>query len=277
MIQLIFWAAFLVSIIVAVMYMLKVRRAGEQDPMMTDGLTVGERILAIITIFFGGVIIGGSIFYYGWKRRFPLKAKSVLYIEWIFIALVFIIFGVVAYGQYVRLNSIKESIDIQQQYQEQKQESTLTSSPLETYTGTGYSIGIPTGWAEESSLDSNGSDYFVKNWGITTGNSLQRITVSWTRSTNPDASVRYAEANALDSVATRPETFTLSHPSVIGAKEQTNMVESRTNTPTDFYNVDFFVHGSGNNRYQINGTLLHPTSAQIDALKKAILSFQLTQ
>src|SRR3989344_4780651 len=94
MIRLIFWAAFLISIIAALVYMLKVRRAGAQDPAMVDELTIGERILAILTVFFGGVIIVGSIFYYGWKKRFPLKAKSVLHIEWIFL----VVYGLGAIG-----------------------------------------------------------------------------------------------------------------------------------------------------------------------------------
>ncbi|HTR18805.1 MAG TPA: hypothetical protein VMH91_02375 [Candidatus Paceibacterota bacterium] len=101
MAQVVFWALILISVIVAVFYMLRVRRAGAQNSMMPDGLTVGERLLVILTILFGGVIIVGSIYYYGWKKRFPLKARQVLHTEWAFIALILIVFFGGGYLYYV--------------------------------------------------------------------------------------------------------------------------------------------------------------------------------
>ena len=139
MTQIISWALFLLSIIIAAFYMLKVRRAGAQDPMMADGLTVGERVLIILTILFGGVIIGGSIYYYGWKKRFPVKARQTLHIEWVFIALFFIVFlgGGYLYYNYVVVPNAQQQgqalyEQVLQQQQLQQGQSGLNSNPSQT-------------------------------------------------------------------------------------------------------------------------------------------------
>lgn len=49
--------------------MLRVRRAGASDPTLSDGLTFNERIFICIAILFGGIIVVGSIFYFGWKKQ----------------------------------------------------------------------------------------------------------------------------------------------------------------------------------------------------------------
>lgn len=97
MLSLIFLVLFLLSNIFAIFYMLKVRHIGAQNPSVADGLTVGERILVFVTMFFGGIIIAGSIFYYGWKKQFPKKVRSVLHIEWGYLVVFFIAYGVLWY------------------------------------------------------------------------------------------------------------------------------------------------------------------------------------
>lgn len=68
--------AFLASIAITVWYMLKVRRGSG-----LDGLTGSEYLLVIITMLFGGIVVSGSIFYYGWKKVLPRKARAVLWLE----------------------------------------------------------------------------------------------------------------------------------------------------------------------------------------------------
>ena len=273
MITIILWVAFLVANAAALFYMLKVRRAGAQDPILADGLTGGERILAILVMFFGGIIIAGSILYYGWKKRFPLKARSVLHIEWVLIILFAVVIATGAYWQYSQYNKnvsdFVTQLDEQQKQTEQTQESALTSSPPQRYQGIGYSINIPSGWVENKPLDSSGNDYFIKNWTVPTAS--QQLSVSWTNSRRPDSTPWYTEAVTLEDAASSPDKFTLTHPSIAGASK-TNMIVGQVG---DYVEVALFAHGAGRNLYYIKGTLLRATPAQVEALKQILLSFAL--
>jgi disulfide bond formation protein DsbB len=124
--------------------MLKVRHAGAQNPTIADGLTAGERILTIFTILFGGVIIPGTIYYYGWKRRFPRKARSVLWTEGILLVLFFVgLFGgVYAYRQYVlvpqaqaQAQIIMAQIEQQQEQVQQSQQQKVSTAPPASKSG----------------------------------------------------------------------------------------------------------------------------------------------
>ena len=275
MTQLIFQGAFLISVIVAVVYMLKIRRAGTQDPAMVDGLTIGERILAIITVFFGGVIIVGSIFYYGWKKRFPQKARSVLHIEWVFLAVVLLaalVFGYWQYTQTANVSTTLQKLDEQADQVQKAQDSSLESGTSQRYQGAGYAINIPSAWVENKPLDGSGSDYFVKNWIVP--DATQRVSVSWTNSSNPNSTLWYSEAVILDDAASSPDKFTLTHPLISGASGQTNMVVGQSG---DYVQIDLFVHGVGRNLYKITGSLTRATPAQTNALTQIILSFEMSK
>lgn len=282
MIQLIFQGTFLLSLVVAIIYMLKVRRAGNQNPAMTDGLTIGERILAIFTIFFGGVIVVGAIFYYGWEKRFPLKARSIRHMVWVFLAIdLLILLGgwywytnfVLPIQQQIAIDRAQVMLDerkLEQKQELQEQEASLASGSSEIYQGDGFSIKVPSGWREDALYAQSGWASFgeAKVWSTNDGD--QSLNVVWNTDTlNKLTTIE--DINKNDALSF-PADYVISYPTVLGAKQA--ILIYPTKVLSDGYTIQLFAHGGGK-IYYVNATLEGGTSEQAENFRKLVLSFAL--
>ncbi len=68
------WIVFIVSTIAAALYMVRMRRKSVDDVRDQAPLTSRQKpfVLALIVL---SPLVAGTIFYYGWNKRFPKKAK----------------------------------------------------------------------------------------------------------------------------------------------------------------------------------------------------------
>lgn len=72
--------------------------AVEKTKFHSGGLTRNEKIQVIITEIFNP-LIGGTFYYYCWKKDFPKKASQANLYSWIIFGIeILIIFGVVYLG-----------------------------------------------------------------------------------------------------------------------------------------------------------------------------------
>lgn len=77
--------AFVVSIVV----MNKVKSSTTKD----NPLTSNEKIIVWVTCFFAP-IFSGFVYYYGWKKKIPQKAKEAGHIAWLAIIAVGVFWGI---------------------------------------------------------------------------------------------------------------------------------------------------------------------------------------
>jgi hypothetical protein len=284
--------------------MLRIRHAGTLDPMMTDSLRFGEGVLVFITMLFGGVVIVGSIYYYGWKSRFPRKSKSILYMEWILIALIIISGAYFGYTTYLKQqqdlqqvmqgstgqqllpqNPSQSNPQVSAQVQQAETElgaqmgiqSPGTSTSAHSYSNLkeNYNIRIPVGYFENKTDEESSQTYSVLSW--VTYLATSTLKVQSDDRTGLNSVTGYDETSVLQNAST-DATASVSHPAISGAVGQTNFVESSSSatagneTVTSFY---LFVHGNGTNIYEVDGFADGVTSEEVAALKQAILSFSL--
>lgn len=286
MIGYIWQAVALVNLIVVIAFMLKIRRAGEQDPMIADGLTSGERVLTIVTIFLGFVIIPASIYYYGWKKRFPLKARSVLHMEWIGIAIG--ILSVIAFATWytdvilpIHRELAKEKVQItrdqlkqQQALQLQQQQFNLTSGTSEKYQGDGFTIQVPGAWGEDTYSENgwaNNGFGQAKVWQ--TNDTYQELHIVWSDDM-ANAKLNIIEGMEKNDAVNFPDQTIMNYPTIPGATRAS--MAYPTKVQSDDYTIKLYAHGNGK-VYLVEGSLRYGTDAQASALKQIILSLELTK
>ncbi len=75
------FSAFLKRIIIIVgfvgtiIYLVKMRRSVPEGEVTSESLSKKEKIMVWIFCFLNP-ILAGAVFYYGWKRKLPIKAKE---------------------------------------------------------------------------------------------------------------------------------------------------------------------------------------------------------
>lgn len=74
----------------AIVYMTKERRRVSKGQVVQDSLVLKEKIIIWILCLVDPVI-AGAIFYYGWKKRLPVKAKQANRISWLVFSIAVII------------------------------------------------------------------------------------------------------------------------------------------------------------------------------------------
>jgi len=85
----IFW---LVVLIVTIVMMIKAKSKIVEGQQLADSLSGGEKIIIWILCLLNP-ILSGAIFYYGWKKKLPVKAKQANTIS-LWAALLELILGV---------------------------------------------------------------------------------------------------------------------------------------------------------------------------------------
>ena len=83
------WILEIVVVVVAWRLMSKERSKVSKDQVSNESLTTHEKY-AISLLSFVSPILCQAIFYYGWKNRLPLKAKSANKIGWIALVLLIV-------------------------------------------------------------------------------------------------------------------------------------------------------------------------------------------
>jgi hypothetical protein len=83
---------FYIFIVVAIIFEIITKRKLEENQISEEPLTVGEKVLTWICCIISP-IIAGAIFYYGWRKRLPTKAKAANRISWIAFLIDLIFFG----------------------------------------------------------------------------------------------------------------------------------------------------------------------------------------
>jgi|SRR3989344_1540306 len=164
MINEIFWAIGILSVVVSIFFMLKVRRAGAADLAMADGLTGGEWAIVLITMLLGSFLLPGLIYYFGWKKRFPRKARPIGIIVLVFVGIVLLFVAVSGYGIYKLFIGSKGLNDVQipvvapiVQTQE-TQTATNNDKPVSVAasatvnTKDGYQIMLPDSWSKTNEM-----------------------------------------------------------------------------------------------------------------------------
>lgn len=115
-----------------------------------QGLTVDEKIVVWLTCFLAP-IVNGFIFYYGWKKVLPTKAKQAYNISWIAFSIVVIIgvisswnFLVSTFNYLSGERTVNQDIQVMKDSQPYKLISNQDTSGWATYTSQeGYSFKYP--------------------------------------------------------------------------------------------------------------------------------------
>jgi|GEM_PF-6480649 hypothetical protein len=279
-------AGFLISILIAVVHMYEVRRLGMQDPTAEDRLTALDRTIVIATIFLGGLIFPGLIYYYGWKDQFPAKAASVRKVSWwllgLYILCIVAFWALTAYLSYHTGLQDFANLTEQQQQEVQTQNASLASGSFDLYQGDGFSIDVPSGWSEATSSEDQWASFGQsKVWETLyyalgssgTNQNYQELDVVW----NTDISsgqLDQSEATEINSDVNFPNTYSITHPTIAGASQTTMITPSMIGS--DDYTIKLYVHGRGN-IYFIEGSLTNGTPAEANGLKSVLQSFMLDQ
>ena len=83
---------FLAVLVISIVYMVRERRLSREH-VIQNPLTNGQKILIWILCIFNP-IIAGAVFYYGWRKQLPIKAKQANQISlWAFL-IELILFGI---------------------------------------------------------------------------------------------------------------------------------------------------------------------------------------
>lgn len=78
------------SLIITIFYMVKIRKTVKKGSQSMEALTKNEKILIWIICFLNP-IASGAIYYFGWIKRLPQKAKQANKISWIALILLIIV------------------------------------------------------------------------------------------------------------------------------------------------------------------------------------------
>lgn len=71
-----------IAFIIAIVLMVKEREKIPPGQVSQDVLTLKQKITIWFICFFNP-FVAGAIFYYGWKGKFPVKAKSANRLSWL--------------------------------------------------------------------------------------------------------------------------------------------------------------------------------------------------
>lgn len=89
---------FLVVLIVSLVVMMKAKKTVPDGSSATVPLTGNEKILIWILSLINPIITG-LVFYYGWKKKLPTKAKQANNITlWAFLILILLVIGLAFLG-----------------------------------------------------------------------------------------------------------------------------------------------------------------------------------
>lgn len=259
---------FLGSIVVSIAFVIYQRRAYDRlvaaGGMPTDRLSMGERIVVILTIFFAGVVIPGATYYYGLRSRYPSKARSVRHIVWADLA----VFAAILSAFFYFRESIAESAGRQALgiYEQELNgtQAVLATSPESRREKKGYAITLPAALGEYDEVSREGET--SNSWGSNEAN----VFIVVTSKEGSDADLMREDGGFLI------EDF--SRPSIRGAKQAVFYKEVSDLLGLSMHTLYLEVDGADGMRYEAYATAAvgAENAAFADELKRWLLSFEVT-